>query len=203
MPVQVLSYLLSFPVRDPALDAAMQQKALLAMLSAFSSSSAFSALPVSTSPEQALSIFPPEPDSDEHAHIEQAVVPALEAMAALDHEAILESTAVPVLYAAAQLGGSSRGISASMPGQDKTDESNALDSQRAISSPEKSHWRRGVALRALAKIACASSSLRQPILAHMTEAIPTALAGAAPPSPGSCKEYWARYLKSNFRKTLS
>ena len=94
--MQVLSHLLSFPATHPALPAALQQKALLTMLSAFSSSSAFSALPVSTSPEQALSTFPSEPEPEEHTHIEQAVVPALEAMAALGHEGPLESTAVPV-----------------------------------------------------------------------------------------------------------
>ncbi len=186
--MQVLSHLLSFPATHPALPAALQQKALLTMLSAFSSSSAFSALPVSTSPEQALSTFPSEPEPEEHTHIEQAVVPALEAMAALGHEGPLESTAVPVLYATAQLGGSRGGTSTPMPSQlssqEKNDGSSATDNQQAVRSPTgKTQWRRDVALHALARIACTSTHLRQPILARLTEAIPGALAGAVLPSP--------------------
>ncbi len=185
MPMQVLSYLLSFPATHPALPAALHQKALLAMLSAFCQSSALSVLTPSAPLEQARRTFRSEPDPDDHANIKQAVVSALETMAALGHEGLLEGTAVPVLYATAQLDGLSGGISASMPGQSsiqgENDESNATVTQQAVSSSSKEReWRRDVALRALAGIACASSSLRQQILARLTDAIPTALAGVVP-----------------------
>ena len=197
MPLQAVSYLLSFPAAHPAMPAPSQQGALLAMLPAFCPRSAFSALTLSTSPEQPHSTFPSEPDPEDQPCIEEAVVPALGAMAALGHESLLQSIALPVLYTTAQLHRLSCDQSNSKPGQlsglDDSSQTNVADSHQAVSYCMKcDQWRRDVALRALARIACVSSSLRQPILARLTEAIPLALAGAEP----MCSS-WSRHGRTH------
>ena len=116
-------------------------------------------------------------------------------MAALGHECLLQSIALPVLYTTAQLDRLSSGQSDPEPGQPSGqvthDEASAASSHQAVRSHRQSdQWRRDVALRALARIACVSSSLRQRILARLTQAIPLALAGAEPMCCSSCHQNW-------------
>ena len=191
MPLQVLACLLSFPVSHPALPAPLQQSALLAMLGAFCRKRALSALADALSLEPAYSTFSSDPEPDDPGHIEQAVIPAFEALAALGHESLLDGIAVPVLYATAQLEGlinhTQNPKSRQSPDQTAKDGSKATDSQQAVRSFTQDQWRKVVALHALARIACASPSLCQPILARLTTAIPMSLAGAPPLSRAACE----------------
>ena len=115
--------------------------------------------------------------------MKQAVVAALEAMAALGHARLLQSTAVPVLYATAHLDRTDSATTSRPPDLASSlagkGQGNAMNSQQTVSScTQKDQWGRDVALQALARMACASSSLRQPILARLIETLPMALTGA-------------------------
>ncbi len=185
--LQVVASLLSFPAAAPALPEELQRTALVALLLAFAPDSALSALPASAAPQQRQRSFPADPQQEEYPCIEQTVLAAFEAMSALGHESLLSDTALPVLHATAGI--ESR---ASRPSTVSIDqESGQADSERpgvqatagedaAITGISgKNEWRRKTALQGLARIACAPSALRQPILQSLTEAIPKALAGAA------------------------
>lgn len=200
VPLQVLACLLSFPATHPALPAPLQHSALLAMLGAFCQKSALSAWADALPLELARSPFFSDPEPGNQAHTEQAVIPAFEALAALGHESLLDSIAVPVLYATAQLEGLSDDIQNPKSRQSADHPSNygssAIDCQQAVRSfTQKDQWRREVALQALAKIACASPFLCQPILARLTTATPMSLAGASPLPPAACEEYLANLLR--------
>ena len=184
--LQIVACLLSFPAATPALPADLQQTALVAQLLAFAPDSALSALPASAAPQQQQRSFPADPQLEHHPCIEQTVLAALEAMAALGHESLLSSTALPVLYASATIKSSP-----SRPSTASDQEPGQADSKRpgvqattgetvaATGNIGKDEWRKRTALQGLARIACASSALRQPILQSLTEAISNALAGAA------------------------
>lgn len=129
--------------------------------------------------------FPSASQPEDHYSVEQAAVSACEAMAALGHESLLSSIALPVLFTTAQLDSASSGASASAASDEVALRSGsnsgaAQGNNRAagVGAPEDS-WRAKIALHALARIACTSLALRQPILARMTQALPSALSGAA------------------------
>ena len=129
--------------------------------------------------------FPSASQPEDHSSIEQAAVSACEAMAALGHESLLSSIALPVLFTTAQLDSAGSAASASAASDEEALRSGgssgaAQGNNRAASAgaPEDS-CRAKIALHALARIACTSSALRQPVLARMTQALPSALSGAA------------------------
>lgn len=182
MVLQVISHLLSFPATHPALPPPQQQSALLCMLSAFCTPSAVSA-DASAGPVQYA--FPSGSQPEDQSSIEQAAVSACEAMAALGHESLLSSIALPALFTTAQLDSASSAASASAASDAMALHSGgslgtAQGNNRAasVAAPEDS-WRAKIGLHALARIACTSSVLRQPILARMMQALPSALSGAA------------------------
>lgn len=196
--VQVLSCLLSFPATHPALSAPLQRKALLAMLSAFSRQSALSAASASTPPQQNDGTFPSEPMLEDCPYIEQAVVPAFEAMAGLGHDSLLDRDTLPMLYDTAELNSASIAVSSPASVLDEGRGSKAPNDQQAGSVyVHRGQWRRTIALHALARIACTCSSLRQPILARLTEAIPAALAGEIPAAPRN--DLMTGHLSLHFR----
>ena len=189
--LQILASLLSFPAAAPALPAELQQTALVAQLLAFAPHSALSALPASATPQQRQRSFPADPQLNDRPRIEQAVLAALEAMSALGHDSLLSSTALPVLYATAAIEcawplSPSRPstVSDQLPGQAESKrpgvQATTGEDAAAAGTLGRNEWRRETALRGLARTACASSALRQPILLSLTMAIPKALAGAAP-----------------------
>lgn len=148
----------------------------MGMLLTFSMQNALSAAPACSACEIIESSFPSDPQHSNHPYIEQATVAAFEAMAALGHEGLLSSVCVPVLFATAHLDRPSASASSAtagkMPEHARSSPSEAGGSdQAAIVHAEGSDWRSRIALQALARIACACASLRQPILACLTDAI--------------------------------
>ena len=184
--LQIVASLLSFPAAVPALPAELQPTALAALLLTFAQDSALCALPAPAAAQQQRRSFPAHPKPEDQPCIEHTVLAALEAMSALGHESLLSSTALPVLYATAAIDSSpSRPSTVSDEVQGQADskrpgvQAPTEEDAAATGNFKGDDWRRGTALRGLARIACASSALRQPILQSLTEAIPKALAGAA------------------------
>ena len=188
--LQIVASLLSFPAATPSLSAELQQTALVAHLLAFAPDSALSALPATAAPQQQQRSFPADPQLKDRSRIQQTVLAALEAMSALGHESLLSSIALPVLYATAAIecawplspSGPST-LSDQLPGQAESKrpgvQATTGEGAAATGTLGRDEWRRETALRGLARIACVSSALRQPIVLSLTEAIPKALAGAA------------------------
>ena len=184
--LQIVASLLSFPAAAPALPAELQGTALLALFLTFAPASALSALPAPAVSQQQQRCFPADPQLEDQPCIEGSVLAVFEAMSALGHESLLSSTALPVLYATAATESSPSRPSTASDQEPRQADSSRPDVQArrgkeaaATGTFDRDDWRRGTALQGLAKIACASSALRQPILQSLTEAIPKALAGAA------------------------
>ena len=207
--LQIVASLLSFPAAAPALPAELQRTALVAQLLTFAPDSALSALPASAAPQQQQRSFPADPQLETYPGIEQNVLAALEAMSALGHESLLSNTALPVLYATAAIGYSpSRpsGASDQVSGQANSNRPGvrAATGEEAAATGDfgRDEWRRATALQGLARIACASSALRQPILQSLTEAIPNALAGAAAVTHCQRPTQWPDFLRIPLRAEI-
>ena len=195
--LQIVASLLSFPAAAPALPEELQQTALVALLLAFAPDSTLPVLPASAAPQQQQRRFPADAQLENHSSIEQTVLAAFEAMSAVGHESLLSSTALPVLYATAGIESRPSRPSTASDQEARQADSSRPDAQARIGKDaaatgtfDRDEWRRGTALRGLARIACASSALRQPILQSLTEAISKALAGAATDTQYQLPAWW-------------